>query len=43
MKHCNKHNTVLTYKAGKENILFCKACEKLLPPKVNKKPWWKFW
>ena len=25
---CERHNTVMTYRAGKENELFCKACER---------------
>jgi len=25
---CNKHKITLTYRAGKENELFCKQCEK---------------
>lgn len=34
----------MTYRAGKENELFCKDCEKKRPVvKEYKKPWWKFW
>ena len=35
----------MTYRAGKENELFCKACERK-PSKfvlVKQKKWWKFW
>jgi len=44
MRVCNKHGTVMTYKAGKENVLFCKKCaKKTLLGQTKKKPWWKFW
>ena len=36
----------MTYRAGKENSLFCKACEKKKPAIEVKKSFWsrlKFW
>jgi len=41
---CDKHKTVMTYRAGKENVMFCKKCDKKKPAtNQKKKPWWKFW
>jgi len=43
---CPKHKTVMTYRAGKENVLFCKKCDKKKPSINKKKSFWsklKFW
>jgi len=43
---CNKHKITMTYRAGKENELFCKKCEKKKPGLIKKKKWYqrlKFW
>ncbi len=52
---CKKHKIILTYKAGKAGVLFCKVCDrefrntqtvKIILPKVETKPkkkWWEFW
>ncbi len=43
---CSKHKITLTYRAGKENELFCKKCEKKRPEIKQKKSFWnrlKFW
>ena len=41
---CKIHKTTMTYRAGKQNELFCKSCEKGKP--IIKKKWYqrlKFW
>jgi len=40
MIKCSKHKTVMTYRAGKENVLFCKKCEKKKPSIEIKKSIW---
>jgi len=40
---CDIHKITMTYRAGKENELFCKKCDKKKPGIKKKKPWWKFW
>ena len=45
--NCNKHKIPMTFRAGKQNELFCKQCEKLQRRvrdiQIIKKAWWKFW